>query len=102
MAVRLKLGGQGIIIREDVEVTVSALAAGAEEELTLTVSGAEVGDVAVASPSEALDEAGLCISSARVSAANTVKVRISNQSGSGLTGSTEDMHVAIISDRTIN
>lgn len=98
---KLKLQGQGAIITKSAEVTVSALAAAAEEELTISDSDAEVGDVIVCSPSEALDEAGLCIASARVSAAGTIKVRISNQSGSGLTGSTEDLYYAIISDRTV-
>lgn len=97
----LKLQGQGAIITKTAAVTVSALAAAAEEELTISDSDAEVGDVIVCSPSEAMDEAGLSISSARVSAAGTIKVRISNQSGSGLTGGENNLDYAIISDRTV-
>lgn len=96
----LRLAGQGLIKVTSASVTVSALAAGAEEELTISDSDAEVGDVVAVSPSEALDEAGLSVSSARVSAAGTIKVRISNQSGGSLTGSTEDLYYSILSART--
>lgn len=98
---RLKLQGQGIIITADVEVTTSALAAGAEEELDIAIADAEVGDVLIVNPSVDLIEAGLSISYAYIDAAGSGKVGISNQSGSGLTGATADLHCVVISDRTV-
>lgn len=97
---KLKFAGQGVIYTKQAAVTVSTLAAGAEEELSISDSDAEVGDVIVASPSEAMDEAGLSISSVRVSAAGTIKVRISNQSGSALAGGANNLDYAIISDKS--
>ena len=80
-----------LIEKDTVSVTVAALAAAAEADVDVTVTGATpLTDMVSVSPPEAAMEAGLSISAAWVSAADTVTIRMSNQSGSGLTGSTED------------
>jgi len=72
-----------------VSVTVSALAAAAEEDIDVTITGATTADHVSVNPTETAAETGLSVSAAWVSAADTVTIRISNQNGSGLTGSTE-------------
>lgn len=68
-------------------VTVPAIAAGAESDQTITVTGAQDGDAVSVSPPNAAAEAGLSWS-AWVSAANTVSIRLQNNSASPLSGST--------------
>jgi len=60
-----------------------SIAAQTSQELTVTVTGAATTDVAVASPDDATIEANLCWS-AYVSAANTVKIRLTNPTGSAI------------------
>lgn len=79
-----------------VSVTVSALAAAAEEDLDITVAGAQVGDLVNIAPRDAAAEAGL-MWSAWVSAAATVTIRVTNASGSGLTGSTSNWDYLLVS-----
>lgn len=73
-----------------VSVVVSALAAAAEEDVSVTITGAAAGDYVSVSPNNSAMETGLSIAAVWVSAANTVKIRLSNLNGSGLTGSTSD------------
>ena len=99
----LAIGKKGVAtdltlgLKGTVSVTVSALAAAAEEDIDVTISGAAVGDVVWVNPTEAAAETGLSISAAWVSAADTVSIRVSNQSGVGLTGSTENWNYVLIS-----
>ncbi len=58
----------------------ASIAAAGQELITVTVPGAAVGDVVSVSPQSAL-LAGLIIAYARVSAADTVIVAVSNHSG---------------------
>ena len=97
----IEIGSNGtqldLVEKGTVSVTVSALAAAAEEDIDVTVSGAATSDLILVNPTEAAAEAGLSVSAAWVSAANTVTIRVSNQSGSGLTGSTENWVYVLIS-----
>lgn len=73
------------IYRAADSITISALAAEAEETLTLAVTGAAVGDHVILSPTAA-PEAGVCLAAAWVSADDTVSVRVQNNSSGSLTG----------------
>lgn len=84
----------GTLGRSD-SVTVTALAAGAEETYTITDADAKLGDIIVASPAAGV-EAGWGITKAWVSADNTIKISASNFSGSGLTGGSLTIHYAIL------
>jgi len=79
-----------------VSVTVSALAAAAEEDIDVTITGAATADMVMVNPTEAAAETGLSVSAAWVSATDTVTIRVSNQDGSGLTGSTENWRYLLI------
>ena len=85
------------ILQGTVSVTVAALAAAAEADVDVTVTGAAVGDMVNVCPTEAAAETGLSISAVWVSAANTVSIRMSNQSASGLTGSTANWSYQVMS-----
>lgn len=76
----LSLQGQGAIIKGTVTVNLASVAAAAVTETTLTISGATAGDIVVLVPPAAGLTAGLCVCDARVSAADTVKVRVINGS----------------------
>lgn len=84
------------VVKGTVSVTVAATAAAGEEDVSLTISGAAAGDSVFLTPANAAMETGVSIAAVWVSAANTVKVRISNLSGSGLTGSTSDWTYVLI------
>lgn len=71
-----------------VSVTVAALAAGAEADVDVTITGVAAGDAIQIVPTEAASETGLMISQPWVASANTVTIRMTNASGSSLTGST--------------
>jgi len=75
--------------RGTISVTITALAAAAEEDLDIAITNVTVGDSVIVTPTEAAMETGVSISGAWVKANGTITIRISNQSGSGLTGSTE-------------
>jgi hypothetical protein len=66
-------------------VTVTALAAAAEETYTIADTDAEVGMVVSASPNVA-PEAGWGIICAWVDAAGSIKIKVSNFGAAGLTG----------------
>jgi hypothetical protein len=76
MATQLSLQGQGAIVTGTVSVNPPSIASAAVGEVTLTITGATVGDKVVMSPPAAGLTAGLVVCDARVSAADTVKVRI--------------------------
>lgn len=93
---QLSFQGQGKLFIGDISVTVSALAAAAEEVISLSISDAAVGDIVVMTPPEAAIEAGLSVLRAHCSAAGTVKLKVGNDSGSGLTGSTESWKYCLL------
>lgn len=78
------------------DITISALAAAAEEELTITVTGAAVGDHVIVTPNAAAPETGVSFGLTWVSAANTVKIRVSNLSAGALTGGNLSVAVLVI------
>lgn len=89
-----------LILKGTVSVTVAALAAAAEADVDVTVTGAQLGDNVVISPAaDATAETGL-MWNAWVSATDTVTIRMTNASGSGLTGSTADWAYTVISSAT--
>lgn len=89
-AMSIGSGGTQIakILKGTVSVTVAADAAAAEEDITVTITGAAAGDIVVVTPLAAAMETGVAIIGAWVSAADTVKIRVSNVHTSTLTGST--------------
>ena len=76
-------------------ITISALAAGAEEDLTISDSNAEVTDVVCVSLANANMETGLGVIGAWVSAAGTIKIRFSNFSGGALTGGAATVYYSL-------
>lgn len=80
-----------------ISVTVSALAAAAEEDISLTITGVAVGDYVDVIPPNSAAETGLAKALCWVSAANTVKVRISNlNAAAALAGSTANWTYVLI------
>lgn len=61
-----------------VSVNPGALAAGAETDISVTIPGAAAGDIVQFMPTDAAAETGLAVVLVWVSAANTVKIRVSN------------------------
>lgn len=99
----LNFYGKGQVLQGNASVTVSALAAGAEEELTITDTRVASTDIAMGASFTYSDwETGLSISHIAVSAADTIKVSISNQSGSSLTGGSFNLNYFIYSESTDN
>src|SRR5690606_15240192 len=92
--------GQGTIltkvVKGSVKVTVAELEAADEADVTLTVSGAEAGDVVVLTPAKDSMEEGLAVSGCWVSDDNEVTVRLVNHSAQKLTGSAEDWDYLLI------
>jgi hypothetical protein len=84
------------ILKGTIAVTISALAAAAEEDISLTIAAATVGDMVLVSPLNASMETGVAVLAAWVSANGTVKVRVGNVSGSSLTGSTANWQYCLI------
>jgi hypothetical protein len=82
--------------KSTVSVTVAAITAGAEADVDVTIAGAQVGDSVVIAPRDAAAETGI-MWNAWVSAANTVTIRMTNASGSTLTGSTSNWDYLLIS-----
>lgn len=78
---QMSFQGQGKVIKGTVSVNAPSIASAAVGEVTLTISGAVAGDSVVMNPPAAGMTAGLGILDARVSAADTVKLRIANLSG---------------------
>lgn len=68
------------IVKGTIAVDLASVAAGAVTEVTLTISGAAVNDIVIMNPLAAGGTAGICFGGARVSAADTVKLRVINGS----------------------
>lgn len=97
----LALGSSGTVLTKwlkgTVAVTISALAAAAEEDITVTVTGAAAGDMVLVTPLAAAMETGVAVIGTWVSAADTVKIRVSNvNAAAGLTGSTTNFSYLVI------
>jgi hypothetical protein len=71
-----------------------SIAAGAANEQTFTVSGARAGDAVLASPTSAL-ATGIAFVHARVTASNTVGIRLTNFSGGPIDPAAQDWHVTV-------
>lgn len=84
------------ILKGTVSVVISALAAAAEEDKDVTITGAAAGDIVVVTPLEATMETGVAILGAWVVSADTVTIRIGNTHTSSLTGSTTNFSYLII------
>lgn len=78
-----------------VSVDPASLATLSSSETQVTISGAAVGDIIVMSPPASL-ETGLIFSGARVSAANTVQVRLSNMTAGSIDGAARTWSYFII------
>lgn len=77
------------IVKGTTSVVVGTTAAGAEADITATVTGAAAGDLVKLTPPAAAAETGLSVALVWVSAANTITIRISNLNASNaLVGST--------------
>lgn len=61
-----------------VSVNPGTLAAGAELDISVTITGVAAGDIVQVMPPNAAAETGLSVALVWVSAANTVKIRVSN------------------------
>jgi hypothetical protein len=88
--------GQGELYVGSGTVTISALAAAAEEDLTITDSNIATTDVVIGSFANADMETGVGVLGVWCSAAGTIKLRITNASGSGLTGGSATFYYCII------
>lgn len=86
----------GVSLKGTVAVTIAAGLAAAEEDITVTITGAAAGDIVMVTPLSTAMETGVGIAGAWVSAADTVKIRVTNLSASTLTGSTTNFSYLII------
>lgn len=84
------------ILKGVVSVTISALAAGALEDIEVTISGVAAGNSISVTPLLAAMEAGVSIVGAFYSDTNKIKIRVANLSGSSLTGSTSNFTYLIV------
>lgn len=92
-------GGTAItkILKGTVSVTLAATAAAAEEDVSLTISGAAAGDIVFLTPTNTAMETGVAVIGAWVSAADTVKVRITNvNAANALAGTTQSWSYLIV------
>ncbi len=85
-----------LVAKGTIAVTVAAGLAAAEEDISLTIAAATVGDIVIVTPLNASMEAGVGIVAAWVSVNGTVKVRVSNFAGTTLTGSTANWQYCLI------
>lgn len=79
-----------------IAVTVAASAAAAEEDIQVTITGAAAGDMIFLTPLDAAMEAGVAIVAVWVSAADTVKIRITNVHTSSLGGTTANWQYMLV------
>lgn len=77
----LKFQGQGELVLGTVSVNPASISTLAVGEVTVTITGAVEGDSVIMTPPAAGLTAGLIVCDARVSAADTVKIRIYNSTG---------------------
>lgn len=86
------------ILKGTVSVTIATTAAAAEADITLTIAGVSLGDSVVLTPPDASAEVGLSIALVWVSAANTVKLRVSNlNAAAAFAGSTSNWSYLAVS-----
>ena len=95
---QLSFQGMGKVLTGTVSVNPANVANAAVTEVTLTISGALVGDVVIMTPPAAGLTAGLVACDARVSAADTVKLRIANLSGGAVDEAAADWGYCLIRD----
>lgn len=92
-------GKVGLIAqRYSCTVDLPSLADGAQEVVTITIYGAKVGDAVVVNPRTAF-LAGLVIAQAYVSAADTVKVLVSNTQATARDAASDTWDVTLIRGR---
>jgi hypothetical protein len=91
-------GGTAVtkILKGVIAVTVAAGAAAAEEDISVTITGLGVTDVIILTPLNAAMETGVGILAAWCSVAGTMKIRVTNASGTTLTGSTSNWNYALL------
>lgn len=82
MANQLSFQGQGTLLLGTVSIDPASLTTGSETDTSVTITGAAAGDIVVICPPAAGFTSGIEMCGAWVSAANTVKVRFRNNSGS--------------------
>ncbi len=77
----LSLQGQGVIAKGTISVDLPSLTTLlASADISLTITGAAVGDSVIMNPLAAGNTAGIIFGGCRVSAANTVQLRVFNTS----------------------
>lgn len=84
------------IVKSTIAVTISALAAAAEEDIDVAVTGAAVGDSVIVTPLEATMETGVAVLGAWVLSAGNITIRVGNTHTSSLTGSTSNWQCLLI------
>lgn len=85
------------VLKGTTSVVVGTTAAGAEADLTATITGVAVGDAVTVNPPDASAETGLSVALVWVSATNTVKIRISNLNAvNALNGSTSNWTYLVV------
>lgn len=82
------------ILTATASTAIPTLAAAASSDVTLTVTGAVVGDIAIVNQQVALP-AGLLLR-AWVSAANTVTITVTNASGASITGASYSLKAVVL------
>jgi len=83
------------IMKGTVAVDPASITAQESAETSVTITGAATGDVVIMNPPASL-ETGLAFSGARVSAADTVQVRLTNVTGGAVDGTSRTWTYAIL------
>ena len=78
------------VLKGTVSVTVAAILAAAEADVEVSIANVAVGDSVQVNAPNASMETGLGVLAVWVSEAGKIKIRMTNASGSTLTGSTSD------------
>jgi hypothetical protein len=96
LANTLSLLGQGVIAKGTVSVDLASMATLTGSEITLTITGAVLGDTVIMNPVAAGNTAGIIFGGARVSASNTVKMRVFNGSAGTIDESAQTWDYCLI------
>jgi hypothetical protein len=83
------------VLQGTIAVDPASISATSSAETAVTITGAATGDIVIMNPPASL-ETGLAYSGARVSAADTVQVRLTNVTGSGVDGSSRSWAYLIL------
>lgn len=91
----LSVGATSVAIKKigsgSVSVNAGTLAAQTALDVSVTITGVDVGDIVQIMPLNASMEAGLAVQAVWVSAANTVKIRLfNNKAAAALTGGAQN------------